>query len=431
MDFVKKGMIASKYLADGCEFKKVKDNYKLISAQNSKYQPFIGKTLPESKWNLISKSTVTSGVEYDEFYSLLLDHFRSGNTIFNQNSNILLKKGEKVVFQSANNIVLKEPKSIRVTNSVRTGTSHRHGKNTFGYGASRSVGESKDIIKDIDVGQIIITNKRFIFSGNNRTIDVNISQITGITPYNNAFKLQRKSKQKPEYFINIDGFSFNYDFRGETYYVVMNGHIIKSLIEGGLNKTPQKSKLQLLASQPKITAEPDTVRATLDDFVFKFNDTWKRLEQIDDYKFTIEKRNGNYRAKIEISKTNATHDDEEIENEIKELFRKNDFEITEFDRTEINGIDMLMISSQTGSGNHVMEMTVTYFKNNDYRYSFTLINNKRDIAAKNDYNEMINTIRFAGDEDDDSDLKMKYCPNCGTPVEPDGKFCVNCGYKLN
>lgn len=252
MDFVKKGMVATKYLADGGEFKKVKNDYKLISTENYNYYPFVGKTFSEPMWDLISKASITSGTEYDLFRGLLIDHFKSGQTIFNNNVNILLKNGEKVIFQSPNNIILKEPKSIRVTNSVHVGSGRRRGNRSFGYGASKSVGESKEVIQTIDSGQIIITNKRFIYSGSKRNIDVNISQITGITPYTDGFKLQRKSKQKPEYFINIDAYAFNYTFRNETYFCLMDGMFIKSMIEGGLNKTPKVSKLQKLASQAQI-----------------------------------------------------------------------------------------------------------------------------------------------------------------------------------
>lgn len=261
MDFVKTGTITHKYLADGCEFKKDKNSYKLISTQNYKYEPFIGKTFSEPMWNLISQSSVTSGEKYNKFYGLLLDHFKCGHTVFNQNSNIMLKKGEEIIFQSPNNIILKEPKSIRVTDSVHVGTARRHGNRGFGYGASKSVGESKEVVKQIDVGQIIITNKRFIYSGNVRNIDVNISQITGITPYTDGFKLQRKSKQKPEYFINVDGYAFNYTFNNDTYFFLMNGQIIKALIEGGLNKIPKVSKLQQIKPrpQPKIEHKKESI----------------------------------------------------------------------------------------------------------------------------------------------------------------------------
>lgn len=268
MDFVKTGTISHKYLADGCEFKKDNERYKLVSTQNFKYEPFIGKTFSEPIWNLISQSTLTSGKRYKEFYALLLQHFKCGHTIFNANSNIMLKKGEKIVFQSPANIVLKEPKSVRMTDSVHVGTSRRHGKNAFGVGTSKSVGESKDVIKQIDVGQIIITNKRFIYSGSVRNIDANISQITGITPYNDGFKLQRKSKKKPEYFINIDSYAFNYSFNNETYFFLMNGLIIKYLIEGGLNKTPQVSELMKLKSKPQPEIEHKAKKPSREEFRF-------------------------------------------------------------------------------------------------------------------------------------------------------------------
>ena len=252
LDFVKTGMVSHKYLADGCEFKKNNDNYKLVSTENYKYQPFINQTHSESVWDLISQSTITSGEQHNVFYGLLIDHFKSGHTIFKGNTNLLLKKDEHVVYQSPNNITLKEPKSYRVTNSVHAGSGRRRGNNSFGYGVSRSVGETKEVIQAIDIGQIIITNKRFIYSGNKRNVDVNISQITSITPYKDGFKLERKGKKKPEYFVNVDNYVFNYKFRDETYFYIMNGQLIKSLIEGGLNKTPQISKLQKLASQPQI-----------------------------------------------------------------------------------------------------------------------------------------------------------------------------------
>ena len=261
VDFVKKGMVNTKYLADGCEFKKVDNSYKLISTNNHKFKPFIDKVFSEAMWDLVSKADITSGTEYNLFRGLLIDHFKSGHTIFNTDANILLKKGEQVIFQSPSNIILKEPKSIRVTNSVHVGSGRRRGNRSFGYGASKSVGESQEVIKAIDSGQIIITNKRFIFSGSKRNVDVNISQITGITPYSDGIKLQRKSKQKPEYFINIDGYAFNYTFKNETYFCLMDGQLIKSMIEGGLNKSPQTSKLQQISSQAQIEKKREVIQS--------------------------------------------------------------------------------------------------------------------------------------------------------------------------
>lgn len=248
MKFVKKGLVNPKYLADECEFKKINEEYQLISTKNPKYNPFIGEIYREEGWDSISKVDITFGEKHEKLYGLLLDHFKSGQTIFNHDADILLKKGEQVVFSSYDNVILKEPTSVRVSSSTQRRTGMIYGRYINSYGVSKSVSEIQEIIKATDVGQFIITNKRFIFMGDKRNIDVNISQITAITPYCDGFKLQRKNKQKPEYFVNIN-FAFVYAFKNELYFYVLKGDVVKSLIEGGLNKTPQKSKLDELEAQ--------------------------------------------------------------------------------------------------------------------------------------------------------------------------------------
>lgn len=255
MDFVKNGMIMTKYLADGCEFKKEGNAFKLSSSVNDKYTPFVGETYGENVWDMISTSDITFGEKHDQMYSLLIDHFKSGNTIFNKEADILLKKDERIIFKTGNIVDLNEPKSVRVTNSAHYGTSHRRGSRSHGFGVSTSQGESHEVIKNVDHGEIIITNKRFIYSGEKKNVDVNISQITGVTPYNNGIKLQRKSKQKSEYFVGIDKFFFTYTFDNEEYFFKLNGQFVKAMIEGGLNKTPKKSKLHESAALLKAKKE--------------------------------------------------------------------------------------------------------------------------------------------------------------------------------
>lgn len=430
LDFVKKGRVIPKYLTDGCEFKKVNNSYKLVSTSNDKYEPFVGKTFSEPIWDLISKSTITSGEKYNEFYMLLLDHFKSGHTIFNKESNILLKKGEHIVFQSPNNISLKEPKSVRVTNSVHVGSGKRRNNTSFGYGASKSVGETQEVIKIIDVGQVIITNKRFIYSGNKRNIDVNISQITGITPYSDGFKLQRKSKQKPEYFTNIDAYAFNYTFKDDTYFFLMNGRIIKYLIEGGLNKSPKKSKLQVLSAQKQIKKPIDLIRFKHEDLVLEYSSNWKKIEnQKDSNILTLERINGSYRSEIFISKSVIPQNQEKFENDLKDFFKRNEFVISDFKKIEINGIEMLCVSSSKKNNDAVVEFDVTYFNNQKYNFSIFLTNNLLNTIAKDDYDSIIKSVNFIN-SDENSGSKVNFCPNCGTHVESEAKFCINCGFKI-
>ncbi|WP_407424069.1 hypothetical protein [Methanobrevibacter sp.] len=261
MRFVKRGLINTKYLADGCEFKKVDDDYQLVSTKNSKYSPFVGDLAREEAWDAIAMADVTHGPKHEELYGLILDHFRVGKTIWEHEANILLKKGEEILYRSYDNIVLKEPKSITVSESTYVGMGGGSGRFYQSYGSLSSVSQSQEVIQPIDVGQLIITNKRFIFSGNKRNIEVNISQITAITPFSDGFKLQRTGKQKVEYFVDIDLFAFLYDFKNEMYFFKMNGDMIRALIEGGLNKHPQKTKLeeldpQLLGDDEKINFCP-------------------------------------------------------------------------------------------------------------------------------------------------------------------------------
>lgn len=429
LDFEKKGMIATKYVAEGCEFKKHDNNFKLVSTFNDKYEPFLGQSHSESIWDLISDSDFTSGAKHNEVYGLLLDHFKSGQTIFKSDANILLKNGEQVVYQSPNNITLKEPKSIRVTDSVHVGSGRRRGNHSFGVAASKSVGETKEVIKAIDFGQIIITNKRFIYSGNKRNIDVNISQITGITPYSNGLKLQRKNKQKSEYFTNIDGYAFNYAFNGDKYFFLMNGQLIKSMIEGGLNKTPKASKLQLLSKQKSLETKIETTAYSFDGFALETNDNWKMVDNIkDSHILTLERTDGNYKANVHITQSAVPSDEENFKDEIKNLIDKSGFSITEFKNMEVNGIDVLYVSSLNDKG--TVELDVAYFNNENHQFGVFLTNIASNAVAKKDYENMIKSLRLKGESAIES-RKFNFCPNCGTHVEEDGKFCVNCGYKLD
>lgn len=284
MDFIKTGTIRTKYLADGCEFKKYNNiSYTLKSTANPKYNKFVGQTLAESKWDLIQECDYTEGPEYNKAYSAFLDTINKGILIFNTcNPNILLKKNEKILL-SVQNIAFSEPKAVRVTKSSYNGASYKVGKRTTVRGGSgRSVSQSTDVMTHIDTGVVTITNKRFIFSGSKRNVNVNLTQITSIDTYSNGIKLQRSNKQKVEQFIGFEKISFNFTWNNKKYYITFNGKVIKAIIQGGLNsnqtkKLTSKSTTKKLESKPKTqTKIKEDKSESNDELLFKYAELYEK-----------------------------------------------------------------------------------------------------------------------------------------------------------
>ena len=438
MDFVKKGVISSKYLSDDCVFKKNDDKYKLISTDNDKYTPFIDETYSEKIWDMISSSDITHGEKFDNYYSLLVDHLKSGHTVFDKSADILLKKDEKIIYVSFDNVRLNEAKSIRVTNSAHYGTRHRHGNSSYGIGVSKSIGESFEEIRNIDTGRIIITNKRFIFSGSKRSIDVNISQITGITAYSDGIKLQRKNKQKAEYFVGIDNALYVRVFNNESYFFKMDGTLIKAMVEGGLNKTPQKSKLMIAKSQlstkKQIESKTKETSKTIINLDSEFHnvkmdlsDDWERKKPLNktiDVEF--QKNIDSNICILNISTAKIPDDLKVFEGKLLDMVQKSN-EILSYGHKIINKVDMFICTFL----NETNENIVTYFNDGDIQYRVFLFH-KQGSSAKSDYYDMLNSVQIIEKKDDSSDnSSAMFCPACGVTISPDSNFCVECGTKIN
>lgn len=220
MDFIKKGRLIRKYLADGSEFKKKGDSdYILKSTTNPKFNRFIGQSFPQYVWDLISKSDYTEGPEYNRAYTILIEKIRNGEKSFATPSNIPLIKDEKIIF-TANNIDFSEFNE----------TSFIDDKSNI----MKSLSASTDEIEHIDTGNVSITNKRFAFSGPNKITNIDLNNIKHISCYYNGIRL-KNDKEKIKQFIGFETLSFNFRLDNKKYFITFNGDIIKALIEAGLN----------------------------------------------------------------------------------------------------------------------------------------------------------------------------------------------------
>lgn len=148
---------------------------------------------------------------------------------------LLLKKNEHPILE-LENITLQEPRAVRVSRGGYGGTSIRIAKGiTLHTGGTRGRSESHDEIRNIDNGKLLITNKRIMFLGSNRTTNIDINKIVSIEDYLDGIKIQRSNKQKPEYFIGVDNNSITINIEGRQHNVLFNGEMIREIIIGRLN----------------------------------------------------------------------------------------------------------------------------------------------------------------------------------------------------
>ena len=143
---------------------------------------------------------------------------------------VLLKKGERVFLVLAD-IVLQESRSV--STGVYGGPSLRIAKGvSLRLGGFRA--QSHEELKAIDQGVVVLTNKRLIFSGSLRSVDVTLSRLTSVEPYRDAIAIGRVGKQKTEYFVGLDEHTYSFTVDGRHRTVPLSGSIVKSLIEGQL-----------------------------------------------------------------------------------------------------------------------------------------------------------------------------------------------------
>lgn len=129
---------------------------------------------------------------------------------------IILKKNE-VCYTGTGNIQFWEDRAVRKTGGGYGGFGFRVMKGvSFRVGKFGATGESHMERRHIDTGNVFVTNKRFIFVGSSKSIDVPLNKVLSVEPFSDGVGIARSNKQKTEYFLGF------------------NGLIIKAIIEGAI-----------------------------------------------------------------------------------------------------------------------------------------------------------------------------------------------------
>ena len=144
------------------------------------------------------------------------------------NSPFLMQKNETVVV-IVPAVGLREPRAIRTSTGAYGGPSVRVAKGvTVHAGAFRSTSSSHEELKDVDGGDLVITNQRIFFVGAKRTVNIPFKKIVSLEPYSNAIVLHKDGREKAQYFLWPNNLIRIPDITGEL--VSVNGFILQGII---------------------------------------------------------------------------------------------------------------------------------------------------------------------------------------------------------
>jgi hypothetical protein len=143
---------------------------------------------------------------------------------------IVVSEQEKIVAVLPNTDLL-EPRSVRVREGQRYSSSTRivRGYST-GSGRYTSTTESRDQLKTIDRGTLVITDQRIAFMGALKTISIDVKKIMGVDPHPDGVALHCKDKEKVESFKISDGLKLTYHEDQQEVSVPFIGSFLERII---------------------------------------------------------------------------------------------------------------------------------------------------------------------------------------------------------
>ena len=167
-----------------------------------------------------------------------LTQLTNGKITINSNnpSPVILKKNENLSI-IMDNISLQEPRAVRQTQAAYGGPTIRVAKGvSFRLGGASARSESHEEIRVIDQGKLILTNKRLIFIGSKRTVNINLKKIMAVQAYRDGIESQRENKQKPEYFTGTDKHSITININNRQSTLPVYGAVLKAAIQGAISQ---------------------------------------------------------------------------------------------------------------------------------------------------------------------------------------------------
>jgi hypothetical protein len=222
----------------GATFTQHRDKYKLSKVQITStptWQSYGNQILTEKEWKNIAYGGMSDAKQKEADMELWMGKLKEGTIpiqIMGGEAPIIIKKDEELQL-TLPSIVLREPRAVRQSSGGYGGPSFRVAKGLyFRVGAFGSTSESHEEMRDIDQGTFSLTNKRVVFSGSKRTIEIPLKKIISMEPYSDGIAIRRSGKEKTQYFIGVNCAGLTITVDDRIYKESLSGLILMHLIEG-------------------------------------------------------------------------------------------------------------------------------------------------------------------------------------------------------
>ena len=203
---------------------------KVIDSSNKVWLDYGNQDLTEIEWKNIAYGGLSDAKQKEMDMETWMTELKEGNISVRMGvePSIILKKNEEIQL-ALPNVTLLEQRAVRT--GGYGGPSFRVAKGVyFRVGGFQS--ESHDELRNIDQGTLTLTNKRLVFSGNKRMINIDLRKIVSIEPYSDGIGLKREGKEKIQYFTGINQAELTITIDDRVYKELFSGLILMYLIEG-------------------------------------------------------------------------------------------------------------------------------------------------------------------------------------------------------
>jgi len=197
--------------------------------------------LTADEWKAVTQTEGTLVQQRERDTKKYLDRLQQGNVpiqfVDASQVPIMLKSGEELIM-SVPMVSFHEPKSVSTTIGGHAGPSYRIGKGvSFRTGIFVAESQSREEVKFIDQGSLVLTSKRLVFMGQKRTNAFDLTKIISVEPYATGLALRRDGKQKTEYYYGLDHVSATINMDNRQYDVTLDGPMFLCMIQGLLNRS--------------------------------------------------------------------------------------------------------------------------------------------------------------------------------------------------